>query len=79
MILSQLRDYMKQQQRITLHNLVIHFKCDADALRGMLDKWVKKGKVNKLTPNSNCGTGCHKCDPSLTELYEWVETDNNIK
>ena len=74
MILSELRDYLKQQQRVTLHDLVLHFKCDADALRGMLAKWISKGRVKKLDPNSNCGTGCCKCDPTLTELYEWVDS-----
>ncbi|MDQ7091122.1 MAG: FeoC-like transcriptional regulator [Methylococcales bacterium] len=73
MILSKLRDYLKQQQRVTLHQLVVHFDCDADALRGMLGKWISKGKVQRLNPNSNCGTGCCQCDPALTELYEWVE------
>lgn len=77
MILSELRDYLKQQQRVTLHDLVLHFKCDADALRGMLSKWISKGKVKKLVPN--CGTGCCKCDPELTELYEWVERKNAEK
>lgn len=74
MILSELRDYLKQQQHVTLHDLVLHFKCDADALRGMLSKWISKGKVKKSTPN--CSTGCCKCDPTLTELYEWIDGDN---
>lgn len=42
MILSDLRSYIKQQNRVALSELVNHFKIDADALRGMLDKWVKK-------------------------------------
>jgi bacterioferritin-associated ferredoxin len=75
MILSELRRYLQQQQRVTLQELVIHFKCDADALRGMLGKWIRKGKVKKLNPNVKCGAGCGKCDPALTELYEWIESD----
>ncbi len=78
MILSELRDYLKQQQRVTLHDLVLHFNCDAEALRGMLRKWISKGKVNKLTPSASCGTGCCKCDPTLTELYEWIEITKTI-
>jgi len=75
MILSELRHYLKQQQQqqVTLHDLALHFDCDPHALRGMLNKWVSKGKVKKLTPSSNCGTGCCKCDPALTELYQWIE------
>jgi len=74
MILSDLRDYLKQQQRVTLHDLMIHFRMDADALRGMLAVWMRKGKVKKNVPDSAaCGTSCCKCDPTLTELYEWQE------
>lgn len=74
MILSDLRDYLKQQQRVTLQDLMIHFRMDADALRGMLAVWIRKGKVKKNAPDSvACGTSCCKCDPTLTELYEWQE------
>lgn len=73
MILSDLRSYLQEKQRVTLNDLVVHFKIDADALRGMLGKWISKGKVRQLPVNSSCGTGCCKCDPALTELYEWVE------
>ena len=73
MILSELRDYLKLHKRVTLNDLVIHFNMDADALRGMLGKWISKGKVKRLNPDSSCGTTCCKCDPALTELYEWLE------
>ncbi len=74
MILSELRCYLKQQKTVTLHDLVIHFNIDADALRGMLGKWMSKGKVRQLPVNSACGTSCCKCDPTLTEFYEWIES-----
>lgn len=54
-------------------DLVNHFNMDADALRGMLGKWIVKGKIKKMSPNTSCGTSCCKCDPALTEFYEWVE------
>ena len=72
MILSDLRDYLLQRQRVTLNDLVLHFNMDADALRGMLEKWISKGKVRKTSPESGCGTSCCKCDPGLTEIYEWL-------
>ena len=42
MILSELRDYLKQQ-RVSLADLVNHFH--ADALRSMLKKWIAKSSV----------------------------------
>lgn len=73
MILSDLRDYLKKQRRVALADLTNHFGMDADALRGMLGKWISKGKVRKLPLTSSCGTSCCQCDTALTEIYEWVD------
>jgi putative ferrous iron transport protein C len=73
MILSDLRDYLKQQKRVALKDLENRFQVDADALRGMLTKWISKGYVKKLPNGTACSGGCCQCDPALTELYEWVE------
>jgi len=72
-ILSDLRDYLREQRRVALADIVTHFNMDADALRGMLDKWISKGKVRKLPLTSSCGTSCCQCDAALTEIYEWVD------
>lgn len=73
MILSDLRSYLKEQKRVALKDMEMRFNIDADALRGMLSKWITKGYVRKLPSGTSCSTGCCKCDPALTELYEWVE------
>ncbi|MDD5460935.1 MAG: FeoC-like transcriptional regulator [Methylococcales bacterium] len=73
MILSDLRSYLKQQHRVALKDLVNHFDMDADALRGMLGKWISKGNVRKMLSESSCGTSCCKCDPTLVEFYEWID------
>jgi hypothetical protein len=73
MILSDLRSYLKEQKRVALKDMETRFNIDADALRGMLGKWIAKGCVKKLPSGTSCSTGCCKCDPALTELYEWVE------
>ncbi|PKM12295.1 MAG: sugar metabolism transcriptional regulator [Gammaproteobacteria bacterium HGW-Gammaproteobacteria-3] len=73
MILSDLRDYIKHRHKVALIDLINHFHMDGEALRGMLSKWVSKGKVKKTTLEKGCSTGCCKCDPALTEFYEWVE------
>ncbi len=73
MILSEIRDFIRERKRCTLQELVLHFDIDAQALRGMLAKWIKKGKLRQIPVSSSCGSGCHKCAPELTELYEWVD------
>ena len=73
MILSELRNYLKQQHRLSLLEMANHFDTDADALRGMLRKWVSKGKVKRIDMGASCGTSCCKCDPAMTEIYEWLD------
>ncbi len=73
MILSELRLYLRRQHRLSLLEMANHFDTDADALRGMLAKWIRKGKVKRIDRGAACGTGCCQCDPAMTELYEWVE------
>lgn len=73
MILSDLRDYLRAHRRVALADIVTHFNMDADALRGMLGKWISKGKVRKVPLSASCGTSCCQCDAALTEIYEWLE------
>ena len=73
MILSQVRDYLKQRGQCTLSDVALHFDADTDAVRGMLDIWVKKGKVEKSSATASCGTSCQSCDPATTEVYTWCE------
>jgi len=73
MILSELRDYLRERRRVALADLVNHFDSDADAIRGMLGKLIRKGRLRKLTVSDSCGSSCCKCDPLQTELYEWLD------
>ncbi|MFV9616226.1 MAG: FeoC-like transcriptional regulator [Gammaproteobacteria bacterium] len=73
MILADIRDYLKQRGQCTLSDIALHFDSDADAVRGMLDIWVKKGKVEKRSATASCGTSCQSCDPATTEVYIWSE------
>lgn len=72
MILSDLRSFLQEQKRVALKDMEMRFNIDADALRGMLNKWITKGYVRKLPSGTACSSGCCQCDPALTELYEWV-------
>ncbi len=73
MILSDLKNYIQEQKRVSLIDLTNHFHIDADALRAMLGKWVSKGKVKKTALDTACGTSCCKCDTAMTEIYEWID------
>ena len=77
MILSDIRDYIKQRGQCSLSDIALHFDCDADAVRGMLELWVRKGKVEKNSATPSCGTSCQSCDPASTEVYTWHESSRH--
>ncbi len=74
MILSDIRNYLKQRGQCSLSDIALHFDTDANAVRGMLAIWIKKGKVEKRSATASCGTSCKSCDPASTEMYFWVES-----
>ena len=57
MILAEVRDYVRQRGRVSLADLVHHFDSSPDAMRGMLDQWVRRGKVRRLESANRC-QGC---------------------
>ena len=81
MILSDIRDYLKERGQCTLSDIALHFDTDADAIRGMLDIWIKKGKIERHAATDSCGTSCQSCDPAAIEVYSWCENtvDNRLK
>jgi hypothetical protein len=75
MILADIRSYLQQRQRASLSDIALHLGSDPDAVRGMLERWIRKGKVRKLMANAACNSSCKVCDPTATEFYEWLEND----
>ncbi|MEQ8602095.1 MAG: FeoC-like transcriptional regulator [Marivibrio sp.] len=73
MILSELRDYLRTHRRATLDDMAARFDKHPDALRGMLRKWVAKGKVAKVSDAGACRRACGGCSVGGPEIYEWSE------
>jgi hypothetical protein len=71
MILSDIRNYLRERGQASLSDVALHFDSEPDAVRGMLDIWVRKGRLLKLDGGGNCG-GCNQCDPAANEVYQWV-------
>lgn len=74
MILSDVREYLQQRGQATLGEMALHFDIEPDALRGMLDLWVRKGRVHKRLATAACGSSCGQCRPEATEIYTWAES-----
>lgn len=76
-MLRDLQGYLRDRQRASLDDLARQFRSDPDALRGMLDRLIRKGRVRKL-PLKACG-GCHSCQPETLEFYEWVADRGDLQ
>ena len=71
MILSDIKRYLEGRGQATLADIANHFNADPEAVRGMLEYWMRKGKVSRQTINAACGSSCTKCDSAVTEIFRW--------
>ena len=79
MILSDIRHYLQQRGQATLADIALHFDADPNAVRGMLNVWIRKNKVHKKMATASCGGSCTQCDPAATEIYVWTESTTNSR
>jgi predicted transcriptional regulator len=73
MILTELQTYLAQRGKVSLTELESHFRTDSNALRGMLNRLIRKGRVRQHKAEK-CG-GCSQCNTEMFEVYEWVGID----
>ncbi len=68
-MLSTIGHYLEQQHTASLADIARHVDADPDAVRGMIDHWVRKGRVCEVSVA--CGD-CTQCDPTSIVIYRWV-------
>jgi len=72
MILSDIKSYLQERKQATLNDLALHFDSDPEAMRGMLARWMDKGKVTKTVQSTGCKNGCPSCScNAAAEFYAW--------
>jgi hypothetical protein len=72
-MLLDIKAYMQERKHVSLRDIALHFDADPEAVRGMLDKWIEKGRVIKCSTEA-CGGCASKCATAQQEeAYEWVE------
>jgi putative ferrous iron transport protein C len=72
MILSNIKLYLQKHRQATLSDLAHHFDIDPEAMRGMLEQWVQKGKVSRSRFESGCKSGCSSCACRADmDVYQW--------
>jgi hypothetical protein len=71
MLLTEVKGYLAARGRASLDDLATHFTVAPDAMRGLMDTWIAKGRARRVSDQLPCGT-CGKCESATTEIYEWL-------
>jgi hypothetical protein len=72
MILSDIKGYLQERKQATLSDLALHFDSDPEAMRGMLARWIEKGRVTRAVQAAGCKKGCSSCGcEAAIEIYIW--------
>ena len=72
MILTELRAYLIPPRRVAIADLASRFAIQPSALRGMLETFVRKGRVRRVEGGAGDCSGCAKCEAYALEIYEWT-------
>lgn len=70
MSLIELKNYIEQQQRVNLPQLMIAFDENREVLEDMLKILIKKNKICCKTMKPACGKSCQQCDIGSVTFYE---------
>ncbi len=70
MVLNELQQYLRDHKKVSMSELQLHFHMEADSLRDILTRLIRKGRVCR-EDGKLCG-GCRSCQPEAVEFYEWV-------
>ena len=71
MILSAIRDFLRMHGQASLADIARQVNADPEAVRAMVEVWVKKGQATRLLMSNKCGTHCRQCDSAQMEIYIW--------
>lgn len=72
MSLLDIKKYLMQVRIVSMSGLVAYFNAKPEVLRDMLGHWMRKGCLRQCQKTPACGSSCFKCDPLMTEIYEWI-------
>ena len=78
-VLLDLKAYLEAHNQASMRDLSAHFRLAPDALRGMLEHWIRKGRVARHDFTGGCScvdkskSACGACGvDNAFEFYEWV-------
>jgi hypothetical protein len=66
---TDIKHYLVERRQSTLQEMARHFNAEPNAVEGVLEFWLRKGKVMRRTA-AKC-SGCNQCGTSAASIYEW--------
>lgn len=72
-MLREVQTYIAQNGTVSVADLSLHFRTESEALKPMLSKLSRKGRIRKLPTAAKC-CSCTACDRDTLEIYEWLGT-----
>jgi hypothetical protein len=71
-MLSRLRDYLQQRRVAPLSDIALHLGVAPDVARAMLERWQRKGRIERVDTGRVCGS-CDRCAVGALEVYRWCD------
>jgi putative ferrous iron transport protein C len=78
MILQEIKQYVKERQQVSLQDIAVHFDKEPETVRGILDFWVRKGRIKLQTRTPVCSGSCHCSANQTQEIYYWNAQLGNV-
>lgn len=72
-MLLAIKEFLQTHQSANLEEMARYVNQDPGLTRELLQHWIRKGKVVRLSNPVGCGTRCVQCQPGTAEVYQWVE------
>jgi putative ferrous iron transport protein C len=78
MILQEIKQYVQKRKQVSLQDIAVHFDKEPETVRGILDFWVRKGRIKLQTQAPSCSGSCHCSANQTQEIYQWNAQLGNI-
>ncbi len=77
MILSDVRDYVREHGRASLRDIAVKFDLPETAVLEMLAHWERKGVIRRSAEVPPCGGKCAGCVLQCAAVFYWNDPNLN--
>ncbi len=72
-MLIEIKKLLIEREQVSLMDLSRSFHVSETLMLSLLEKWINKGRVQKVDSSGMCGTGCGSCNEAEESkiFYRW--------